>query len=269
MTAPGGAMRRAARCRDRWVPAACVIAAMLLRAWHLDRMPIWQDEGLSLYRAGGDLATILSGRIPLGDLVTTDVHPPLYFLLLGGWFRLVGSTTWLAKVPPLLASLPSVTGVSASFAAPSPDRRGRIRRTMTAGGPPIVVDTLDLGERGGRPVHLRLQHHAQAFFQGNRYLLATLASRVVSLVPEGPVIDLYAGVGLFSASLAASGWTGVAAVEGDPAGAADLKANAAPFGGALQPIEMAVESYLATRPVDPPATRSGPRPPACRAPPGP
>ena len=161
-----------------------------------------------------------------------------------------------------LAALPTVVGVTASFGDARSDSPGSARRTMTVGGAPCVVDTLDLASGDIRPAMLRLQHHVGAFFQGNRYLLARLASRVVSLVPDGPVVNLYAGVGLFSASLAASGWTSVVAVEGDPAGAADLTANAAPFGPALEPVEMAVESYLAAHPVprdaaiviDPPRT---------------
>jgi 23S rRNA (uracil1939-C5)-methyltransferase len=163
-----------------------------------------------------------------------------------------------------LAELPSVVGVGASFGSTSAGRPGSVRRTVTSGGTPGVVDTLELTGRGTGvgTVQVRLRHHVEAFFQANRYLLARLAARVVSLVPEGPVVDLYAGVGLFSASLAASGWTSVVAVEGDRAGAADLKANAAPFGPALEPVEMAVERYLAARPiphdatiiVDPPRT---------------
>jgi 23S rRNA (uracil1939-C5)-methyltransferase len=161
-----------------------------------------------------------------------------------------------------VAHLPSVVGVSASFGARGRGGAVPARRTMTAGGTPCVLDVLDLPARHAAPVQVRLQHHAQAFFQANRYLLARLAGRVVSLVPEGPVVDLYAGVGLFSASLVASGWTSVIAVEGDRAGAADLRANAAPFGPAFSPVEMAVEAYLATRPVsgdttiivDPPRT---------------
>ncbi len=150
-----------------------------------------------------------------------------------------------------IAALPSVKGASASFAAMAPDRSGRVRRTMTAGGEPCVADSLELERPGATPVQVALRHHVHAFYQGNRYLLARLASRVVSLVPEGPVVDLYAGVGLFSASLAASGWKEVIAVEGDRAGAADLKTNAAPFGSALEPVEMAVEAYLSARPVAP------------------
>jgi len=153
-----------------------------------------------------------------------------------------------------LTTLPAVVGVSASFGAKGPGAAFPARHTITAGGTPCVLDILDLPERDGTPVQVRLQHHAQAFFQANRYLLTRLAARVVSLVPGGPVVDLYAGVGLFSASLAASGWTSVTAVEGDRAGAADLRANAAPFGATVDPVEMAVEAYLSRRPVSPDAT---------------
>jgi 23S rRNA (uracil1939-C5)-methyltransferase len=161
-----------------------------------------------------------------------------------------------------LAAVPSVAGVSASYGAPGRGAATPSRRTVTIGGTACVLDALELAGPGGTTVAVRLQHHAQAFFQANRYLLATLAARVVSLAPDGPVVDLYAGVGLFSASLAAAGWTSVVAVEGDRAGAADLRANASPFGPALVPVEMAVEAYLAAHPVtavttiivDPPRT---------------
>ncbi len=151
-----------------------------------------------------------------------------------------------------LVTLPTVVGASASFGRGG--RRGQppTRRTVTS-GTPTVVDVLELPVSGSVR-QVRLQHHAQAFFQSNRYLLAALAARVVSLVAEGPVIDLYAGVGLFSASLAACGWSSLVAVEGDRAGAADLRVNAAPFGPSLAAVEMAVEGYLRMRPVPAEAT---------------
>jgi 23S rRNA (uracil1939-C5)-methyltransferase len=153
-----------------------------------------------------------------------------------------------------LVALPSVVGVSASFGAAGRAAAAAVRRTVTVGGTPCVVDVFGLPGAAGASVEVRLRHHAQAFFQANRYLLARLAGRVVSLVPDGPVVDLYAGVGLFSASLAATGRTSVVAVEGDRAGAADLRANAAPFEAALVPLEMAVEAYLVRHPVPPEAT---------------
>jgi tRNA/tmRNA/rRNA uracil-C5-methylase (TrmA/RlmC/RlmD family) len=161
-----------------------------------------------------------------------------------------------------LAALPTVVGIAASFGTPVRGAGGPSRRTVTVGGTACVLDTLRLSRGSGSDVDVRLQHHAQAFFQANRYLLAPLAARVISLAPEGPVLDLYAGVGLFSVSLAASGRDSVVAVEGDWTGAADLRANAAPFGPALAPVEAAVEGYLAAHPtsvettiiVDPPRT---------------
>ncbi len=93
-----------------WVLAALALA-LCLRAWNLDQHSLWQDEGLSLYRASLGLRELLGGRIPLGALVTRDVHPPVYFLLLGGWLRLLGPETnlvWGAKVLSLLLSLPAL-----------------------------------------------------------------------------------------------------------------------------------------------------------------
>lgn len=167
-----------------------------------------------------------------------------------------------------LAALQTVVGVGASFTAPAASRqpaqrRGAKaggmspqgpstgwRRTITAGGAPCVLDEVNLPDG----TSFRLQHNAQAFFQGNRFLLAPLVSRVLELVPPAPVVDLYAGVGLFAAALAASTGSPVVAVESDRAAAADLRANAAPFGAQLQPVEMSVEGYLESHPVGRDAT---------------
>jgi 23S rRNA (uracil1939-C5)-methyltransferase len=65
------------------------------------------------------------------------------------------------------------------------------------------------------------------------------------VAPDGDVVDLYAGVGLFSISLAASGRSGITAVEGDRASGADLQHNAGQFGAALTLSLESVERYLA------------------------
>ena len=150
-------------------------------------------------------------------------------------------------------------GGSSAFARATADPAEARRDPDARGGgeDPPYTSKATADEAAGRmvrEVEVRLQHHAQAFFQANRYLLSPLAARVVSLVPEGPVVDLYAGVGLFAASLAAAGWENVVAVEGDRASAADLRANASPFGPALHAVEAAVESYLAAHPVAADAT---------------
>jgi len=71
-----------------------------------------------------------------------------------------------------------------------------------------------------------LRAHVRSFFQGNRFLVEALARAVVDLVPPGgPVLDLYAGVGLFALPLAARGDT-VAAFEIAASAADDAVENA-------------------------------------------
>ena len=112
-------------------------------------------------------------------------------------------------------------------------------------GQPYVEDVV----RG-----VRLRRHTRAFFQGNRYLLDELVSAVVAACEPGPVVDLYAGVGLFGLCLAASGRHQVVAVEGHEASAADLMANAGPLGDAVRVERTAVERFVARRLVRAPFT---------------
>jgi tRNA/tmRNA/rRNA uracil-C5-methylase (TrmA/RlmC/RlmD family) len=107
-----------------------------------------------------------------------------------------------------------------------------------------------------------LRRHVDAFFQGNRFLIEPLVRRLVSLVPSGPVVDLYAGVGLFGLALAAAGAPRVTLVEGDQVSAADLQHNAEPYRDHVRIERRSVEHFLssytppkdATFVVDPPRT---------------
>ena len=111
------------------------------------------------------------------------------------------------------------------------------------GGTPIVSDVLHV--RSGDPTTaLRLHRNVRAFFQGNRFLIEPLIRHVADLVPPGPVVDLYAGVGLFGLSLAASGREAVTLVEGDPVSGADLQGNAAVFAGRVRVERQSVETFL-------------------------
>jgi tRNA/tmRNA/rRNA uracil-C5-methylase (TrmA/RlmC/RlmD family) len=138
------------------------------------------------------------------------------------------------------------------------DRPGVVR----IAGTPVVTDSIQVDSD---PSHvLSLSRDVRAFFQGNRFLVEQLVRRVLELVPPGPVIDLYSGVGLFGLSLAAAGRELVTAVEGDPVAGADLVHNAEPFGLRVVMVRRSVETYLgsARRPVvsqatvivDPPRT---------------
>ena len=149
-----------------------------------------------------------------------------------------------------------VTGLTAS--------RWRGEPPVLLAGIPFVSDPLRMvippaATASGGTV---LRRQAGSFFQGNRYLLAKLVSRVLEQVPSGEVLDLYAGVGLFTVALAVSGRVPVTAVEGHRLSATDLQANAAPFGGGICVACAPVEDFLRqdsgpaakTMIVDPPRT---------------
>ena len=139
----------------------------------------------------------------------------------------------------------AVTGLSAQVA----DQR----EVVTLAGRSWISDSVG---------PLVLARDVRAFFQGNRFLLDALAQHVTALVPDGPVVDLYAGVGLFGLSLAAAGRANVTLVEGDPISGRDLQENARPYAALAQVKRFSVEEFLrhvrqkgeATFIVDPPRT---------------
>jgi hypothetical protein len=128
-------------------------------------------------------------------------------------------------------------------------------------GVPVVTDSVPV-LTGGRATSGQLQRHAESFFQANRYLLPDLVTAVMDLIPaDGAVVDLYAGVGLFSVSLAHCGRGPIVAVEGNRTSVKDLMANASACSGAVSVIFDSVEHYLAKKKVqhgtiivDPPRT---------------
>jgi tRNA/tmRNA/rRNA uracil-C5-methylase (TrmA/RlmC/RlmD family) len=156
-----------------------------------------------------------------------------------------------------VGGVPGVTGATCQLAAGAP--------AIRLGGQPEVGDTFrDLAGDAVAAAHAegRLERQARAFFQGNRYLLPSLVARVLAQVPaEGRVIDLYAGVGLFGLSLAATGRDGITTVEGDRVAGVDLVGNARRFGGQVHVELTPVERFLGpegrtaeTLIVDPPRT---------------
>lgn len=128
-------------------------------------------------------------------------------------------------------------------------------------GVPVVTDALEALTKG-RAGAGQLERHAESFFQANRFLLPDLVTSVLSSVlPDGSITELYAGVGLFSISLAHTGRERITAVEGDRASARDLMANASTCGASVRVVVGSVEEYLSsnrartgTMIVDPPRT---------------
>jgi 23S rRNA (uracil1939-C5)-methyltransferase len=78
-------------------------------------------------------------------------------------------------------------------------------------GSPVVTDSIRI--KDGESAALTLSRDVRAFFQGNRFIVEALVRRVVDLAGSGPVIDLYAGVGLFGLALAVAGSESVTVVE--------------------------------------------------------
>jgi 23S rRNA (uracil1939-C5)-methyltransferase len=133
--------------------------------------------------------------------------------------------------------------------------------SVYSAGDPIVSDATEALSRGRAPGGT-LRRHPEAFFQANRFLIGDLVGAVLDSVPPDPVLDLYAGVGLFSVALAAAGREKILAVEGDPVSGHDLLRNAAPYHDQLRVVRTSVEAYIARGPrpapgtviVDPPRT---------------
>jgi len=138
--------------------------------------------------------------------------------------------------------------------------RGHLGPTVRVGRP-SVSDPLS-ALTAGRARSGQLGRQPASFFQGNRFLLPELVVKVLDAVSSaGTILDLYAGVGLFSVALASIGCTRITAVEGDKAGSVDLGDNAAVYPDAVKVIAGSVEEYV-RRPleqadtiiVDPPRT---------------
>ena len=136
-------------------------------------------------------------------------------------------------------------------------------RVVTLAGQPAVTDAAQDLFHGDSPIG-RLPvwtRRASSFFQGNRFLTGALLRRVLDLSPGERIVDLYAGVGLFSIALAARGGD-VVAVEGDRSSSADLAANAAAWSERLHVMHASVEDATRHSPdeapdvviLDPPRT---------------
>jgi tRNA/tmRNA/rRNA uracil-C5-methylase (TrmA/RlmC/RlmD family) len=164
-------------------------------------------------------------------------------------------------------AIAGLSGLSVSAGAASDDdliTRGR----GDGGGPvrvvygePFVADDIRVS---GHVVSLR--RHAIGFFQANRFLLTPFVQHVVDHVDRGgPLVDLYAGCGLFSVSASVSHDIRVIAVEGDAISARDLQENVGVSRAAVEPLHESVESFVARRHpspgtviVDPPRTGLSP-----------
>lgn len=87
--------------------ALLALVALSILGFRLDAKDFWGDEISSLSFASGETVTII------GTLATRDIHPPLFFILLGSWTSVFGSTEVAAV--RLLPALISILGILATY----------------------------------------------------------------------------------------------------------------------------------------------------------
>ncbi len=74
----------------RWAVVFLCLLALAITLRQNDRLPLWWDEGFSIYFA----------QFPPGKLIAAtaaDVHPPTYYLFLASWLQAVGTSPFAAR----------------------------------------------------------------------------------------------------------------------------------------------------------------------------
>lgn len=74
----------------RVLPYLLVLIAFALRIYRVAEQSIWWDEGVSFHLAASSIRAVLADR-------ASDVHPPLYFVLLHFWTGLAGFSELSAR----------------------------------------------------------------------------------------------------------------------------------------------------------------------------
>lgn len=184
-----------------------------------------------------EAALAASGRPAIGDIEVSET--------LDATTRAIHLELLPDADPARLAAAVQIDGLNGATCA-LPENP----RTIDLFGSPYVADTI---------AGASLSRHARSFFQGNRFLTAALVEHVLSLLDGESILDLYAGVGLFSVTASAAGRDTVTAVEGDRFSSADLKRNAHDRNISVK--AQAVEDFVLRAPhkfstviVDPPRT---------------
>ncbi|HSM55557.1 MAG TPA: glycosyltransferase family 39 protein [Candidatus Sulfomarinibacteraceae bacterium] len=97
------------------LPILVLLLATALRFYRLDAQSFWNDEGNSARLSERSLTLIIEGT-------ASDIHPPLYYLMLAGWRRLLGDSEFSLRA---LSAFAGVAVVAATYAV---GRAGRLRQ---------------------------------------------------------------------------------------------------------------------------------------------
>lgn len=76
----------------RWILLGLTVIAWAVRLYRLDAQSLWYDEGVTAQVAR-------QGLVELTRWTADDIQPPLYYYLVAGWIRLVGTSEWALRFP--------------------------------------------------------------------------------------------------------------------------------------------------------------------------
>ncbi|MCL4504747.1 MAG: glycosyltransferase family 39 protein [Chloroflexi bacterium] len=91
--------------RELWTVVILTMAGMALRIADLTGRSLWIDESLTLARLAGTWQEILRNTVIMQGIATTDLHPPLYFVIEKAWGYFAGNSEFALKLVPAFASI--------------------------------------------------------------------------------------------------------------------------------------------------------------------
>ena len=99
-------LNRASKKFQFLILGTILLLALGLRFYQLDAQSFWNDEGNSARLSERSLALIVEGT-------ASDIHPPLYYLLLRGWRELLGDSEFGLRSFSAFVGVLTVAGVMA------------------------------------------------------------------------------------------------------------------------------------------------------------
>ena len=126
MAAHGGEPNRRRLVAVLILLPALILLGFALRVHNLDAFSFWTDEGLTPERSGYAIGQILRNEIVIQGVVTTDTHPPLYYLIIHGTRHLFGTRDFAFRYPSVLFGvllIPLIYQLARRMPSPNPSRR--------------------------------------------------------------------------------------------------------------------------------------------------
>ena len=120
---------------QHFILLALILLGFWLRVHNLDAFSFWTDEGLTPARSGYPIAQILRNEIVIQGYVSTDTHPPLYYLIIHVTRQLFGLSDFAFRYPSVLFGvllIPLLYQLGRRL-VPSPFGRGLGRGSLVLG----------------------------------------------------------------------------------------------------------------------------------------